>query len=806
MSQNKMNKTYDFQKFEDEIYAKWEKSGYFNPDNLPNASDREPFSISMPPPNATGLLHIGHALFLTIQDIVIRYERMKGKKALWLPGTDHAAIATNAKVEQQLKKEGKTKYDLGQEKFIKRVQEYIANSQDTIRKQIRKMGASCDWSRERYTMDEGLTGAVQTAFINMYEDDLIYQGHRIVNWCPRCESTLADDEVEHKDQKAKLYYLKYGPFIIATSRPETKLGDTGVAVFPNDKRYRKFVGKIFNVDLAGHKITVKVIADQKIDPEFGSGALGVTPAHSQVDFEMAKKNNLEKIQVINEKGMMTEKAGKYAGLKNLKAREKFVKDLEKAGQIEKIEDYTQATSICYRCSNTVEPLISKQWFVAVDKKTKKLGGMSLKEKAIEVAKNNEIKFVPERFKNVYRKWMEELHDWCISRQIWFGHRMPVWYKKEDVKKEKPIISHEPPGKDYIQETDTLDTWFSASLWTFSTLGWPDKTEDLKTYHPTSLMETGYDIIFFWVARMILMSTYQMKEIPFKKVYLHGLVRDRQGRKMSKSLGNGIDPIEMIEKYGADAVRLSLVIGISPGNDSKSYEEKIKGYRNFSTKLWNIGRFCKERGVKLENKIPEIKSSADAWIIGKLSKTIESYFSQMEKYNFGQVGDQLYNFTWHDFADWYLEASKKQEEKNTTNKMLGFVLKQLLVILHPYTPFVTEKIWQEFGKEDHLLVKLFPTKEETVAVAKLSKKHENEAKRFEKQKEKIEKERKQADFKKNKTKYEKQLQEIEKYIKNLEKKLKNKAFIKNAPKEVVERERRKLEDFRKKQAELEALLG
>ncbi|MBU1119256.1 valine--tRNA ligase [Patescibacteria group bacterium] len=821
-----MDKRYDFKKFEDEIYAQWEESGYFNPDNLPDA--KEPFSISMPPPNATGMLHIGHALFLTLQDIMVRHARMTGKKALWLPGTDHAAIATNAKVEKILKEEGKTKYDLGQEKFIERVDEYVSTSQDTIRNQIRKMGSSCDWSRERYTMDEGLTKAVQTAFIDMYNDGLIYQGNRIVNWCPHCESTLADDEVEHKDHNAQLYYIKYGPFIIATSRPETKLGDTGVAVHPDDARYQEYVGKTIDVDLAGHTITVKVFADPEVDQEFGSGVIGVTPAHSVVDFDFAEKHGLETIQVIDEKGIMTDKAGKYASLEAPDARKQFVNDLETAGLIEKIEDYVQATSLCYRCGSVIEPLISKQWFIAVNKPADRLNGKSLKQVSIEVVKNDEIHFVPSRFEKIYFHWMENLRDWCISRQIWFGHRMPVWYAKNDTKKEKPIVSKEKPEGDFVQESDTLDTWFSAGLWTFSTLGWPEITNDLKTYYPTSVMETGYDIIFFWVARMIIMGTYHMEKenirdvvkesVPFKTVYLHGLVRDRLGRKMSKSLGNGIDPLEMIEKYGADAVRLSLVIGITPGNDLRMFEDKIKGYRNFATKLWNIARFAKERGVKLTSEIPTLEKAPDKtdnpdnfgpWILSELSGLYSNYENSLKEYNFGQAGETLYTFTWHSLADWYIEMCKKSENVDYHNHVLGYVLYWLLKLLHPYTPFVTEKIWNEFDQKNPLMVEQLSDKHFKSLEDKMDSENKEMKvliKRASSVKQEIEKKRKQADIDENKEKYTKELESIAAYIKSLEKKLANKQFVKNAPKEVVEREQQKLEDFKQKKEELEKLLG
>lgn len=688
-------KVYDAQKVEDNIYEIWEKSGFFNPDNL---QGEKTFTISMPPPNATGQLHIGHAMFLTLQDLMIRYHRMLGEKTLWLPGTDHAAIATNAKVEKILASEGKTKHDLGQDKFIERVQEYIEQSKTTIRKQIKKMGSSCDWSRERYTMDEGLTQAVQTQFINMYNDGLIYKGYRIVNWCPHCESTLADDEVEYKEQKTKLYYFKYSkdfPITIATTRPETKLGDTAVAVNPKDERYQQYIGKSYEVDFVGVKLNIQIIADYNIEKEFGTGALGVTPAHSAIDWQMAEKNNLKKIKVIDEQGIICSDFGEYSKLSIEQAREKIIANLKQKGLLEKEEDIQNNLSICYRCANVIEPLPSKQWFVKV---------ADLKKKAITVVKKGEIKFVPERFSKIYFHWMENLHDWCISRQIWFGHRMPVWYKKEDKEKNKPIVQVENPGKDYIQESDTLDTWFSSGLWTFSTLGWPNKTNDLKTFHPTTVMETGYDIIFFWVARMILMSLHALDDVPFKTVYLHGLVRTKDGKKMSKSHPETcIDPLDAIAKYGCDAIRLALIVGNSPGNDLRIYDEKIANYRNFINKLWNISRFIMMNSEKIEIRELSIHTLADQWIMSRLQKVIQSVTDNIDKYNFGQAGDDLYNFIWHDFADWYIEITKFQPNQ----PLLLYILENILMLLHPFAPFVTEEIWQNFQQKNLLLVTKWP---------------------------------------------------------------------------------------------------
>ncbi len=842
MSEKEIPKVYEPQRIEDSIYKKWEESGFFNPDNLPGKR-KEAFTISMPPPNATGILHIGHAEVITIQDLVIRYQRMKGKKVLWLPGTDHAAIATTTKVEKLIKeKEGKTRHDLGREEFLKRVKKFVADSQNTIRNQIRKMGSSCDWSRERYTMDEGLTKAVTEAFVRMYKDDLIYQGNRIVNWCPRCASTLADDEVEYREQKAKFYYIKYGPFVIATTRPETKLGDTAAAVNQNDARYKDYIGKEFDINLGKINIHIKVIADEGVDPKLGTGVVGVTPAHSAVDFEMAQKNNLPVIQVIGPDGKMTNKAGPYAGMLIEKCREVFVQDLRQSGLIEKIEEVDNNLSICYRCGHAIEPLISKQWFIAVNKPVKKFNGKTIKDRALEVVKNGDIEIIPERFKKVYYHWLKDLRDWCISRQIWFGHRIPVYYRKREIpnpkfqipkvwdlkiygedifncikngtktietragrpkgtgkewsefktgdvinfsladektdqvipsvlsvrKKIKKVeffesiedlfkiykpgqdypgktigqikewwknhpplyerlqkygiwvfeladdsleeeiyVGAEPPkGEGWEQDSDTLDTWFSSGLWTFSTLGWPKKTKDLETFHPTSLMETGYDILFFWVARMIIMSTYFREEVPFRQVYLHGLIRDERGRKMSKSLDNAIDPLDVVAKFGADAVRLSLLIGTTPGNDLSLSEAKIGGYRNFVNKLWNISRYIliTDGKIRIIDKQPKPKTLADKWILAELNQLIDLTTKNLDKYNFSLVGEKVYEFTWSKLADWYVEVAKIEKDKD---KILLYILQILLKLWHPFTPFVTEAIWKKLDSKELLIIQPWP---------------------------------------------------------------------------------------------------
>ncbi len=724
MKQPEIPKAYEPKLVEDSIYKKWEESGFFNPDKLPGKRPKA-FTISMPPPNATGVLHIGHAEFITIQDLVIRFQRMLGKKALWLPGTDHAAIATQTKVEKIIKqKEGKTRYDLGREEFLIRTKDFVKNSQHIIRGQLKKMGSSCDWSRERYTMDDGLTKAVNTAFVEMYNDGLIYRGNRIVSWCPRCSSTLADDEVEYKEQKGKFYYIKYGPFTVATTRPETKLGDTAVAVNPTDERYKEYIGQEFDVSLGKVSVHVKVIADLSVDPKIGTGAVGVTPAHSLIDFEMAEKNNLPIIQVIGPDGKMTDRAGPYAGLSVEDCRRQFVDDLARDGLLEKIEEMDNNLSVCYRCEHVIEPLISKQWFINVNKPVKKLDGKTIKERALETVKKNEIEIIPERFVKTYYHWLENLHDWCISRQIWFGHRIPVWYQVNKSRNQKIKKSNEeiyvgltpPKGDGWVQDNDTLDTWFSSGLWTFSTLGWPasvktsagkpEKTGDLKMFHPTSLMETGYDILFFWVAKMIIMSTYLMGEIPFKQVYLHGMVRDEKGRKMSKSLDNIINPLDIISKYGADATRLSLVIGNTPGNDLNISEAKIEGYRNFVNKLWNISRYILMNSKKIEilQKPPVPKTLADKWILAEFNNLIESTTLNLNNYNFSAAGEKIYEFTWSKLADWYVEISKIEEDKQD---ILLYIMQNLLKLWHPFTPFVTEEIWQKISPNSLLIVQGWP---------------------------------------------------------------------------------------------------
>lgn len=719
-----IEKAYQATKYEDKVYDRWEKSGLFTPKIV---KKKKPFVISMPPPNATGFLHVGHACFLTLQDTMIRFNRMKGIPSLWLPGTDHASIATQNKVEKLLAKQGTSRHELGRKQFLKRVNEYVKQSQGTIRKQIRKMGSSCDWTRERFTLDKGLSEAVRTCFVRMYRDGLIYRGHRIVNWCPRCSSTLADDEVEYKEQKAPFYYFKYGPVIIGTARPETKFGDKVVIVHPQDKRYKHLVGKEFEVEWVMGKIKAKVVADKVADMKMGTGAMTITPGHSFVDFELAQKYGFDVEQVINEDGKLTDIAGDLAGLDAREGRKKVVEILKKKGLIERIDkNYVHNLSVCYRCGTPIEPLPSRQWFVNVDKPVLKEGRTkkTLKQKSIEVVKKGKIKVIPDRFNKTYFHWMENLHDWCISRQLWFGHRIPVWYCEETrggcgkviVAVDKPEKCPKCKNEKLRQDPDTLDTWFSAGLWTFSTLGWPKKTADLKYFHPTSVLETGHDILFFWVARMILMSSYCMEEVPFEKVYLHGLVRDKNGVKMSKSLGNVIDPLDMIKNYGADAVRLSLVVGTTPGVDIKLSEEKIAGYRNFVNKIWNGARFVlmsvSEKDLRAKIEVKDL-SRVDKWILSRANKLIREVTDDLEKFHFSDVGSRLYNFTWNEFCDWYLECCKVKPQP----AVLVYILKVIVKLSHPLMPFVSEVIWKNLGEKNLLMGETWPKPEPKYNFAK-----------------------------------------------------------------------------------------
>jgi len=691
-------KAYNPQDHELNIYKLWEESGAFTPKIDPK---QKPFVISMPPPNVTGKLHIGHALFITLQDIMTRYHRMKGEPTLWLPGTDHAGIATQNVVEKALKKEGQTKRDLGREKFVERVWQWKQEYGDEITRQLRRMGASCDWSRERFTLDEGLSEAVNVAFKQLYDKGLIYRGLRTVNWCPRCQSAIADDEVEYKKEIGKFYWLKYGPFKLATSRPETKLGDTAVAVHPSDKRYKDMVGKKYMIPGVLGEFEVEVVSDNAVDPEFGTGAVKVTPAHSMIDFEIAQRHNIPLKQVINQYGRMMDNTGKYAGMKTKEAREVIVEDMQKMGLIEKIdENYEHNIATCYRCNAQIEPIPSKQWFVKMK---------PLAEKAKKAVEAGEVKIVPKRFEKVYFHWMDNIRDWCISRQLWWGHRIPVWYKGEEIF----VGTEAPEGEGWTRDEDVLDTWFSSGLWPFSTLGWPKETEDLKYFYPTSVMETSYDILFFWVARMIMMGVELTGKAPFETVYLHGLVRDEQNRKLSKSLGNGIDPIDVSEKYGTDAVRMSLFAGTSAGADSKIGEGKIKGYRNFSNKIWNIARFVLTNLGNEKLELGDVKySKQDEKDLERLDEIVKKVTKHLDELKFSQAGELLYEYTWHEFADKIIEDSKdrlagedKEDRKACLAKLITILITSLKM-LHPFVPFVTESIWQEMPddlKDEKLLI-------------------------------------------------------------------------------------------------------
>jgi len=704
---NEMPKAYEPQGKEDALYKLWLDSEYFNPDKLPNLDQRtEPFSIVLPPPNVTGTLHMGHAAMLAIEDAMVRYARLSGKRTLWIPGTDHAAIATQSKVEGMIfKAEKKTRYDLGREEFLNRVKAFAQESHDTIVNQVKKMGASVDWSREAYTLDEPRNKAVNVAFKQMYDDGLIYRGYRVVNWDPIGQTTIADDEIVYKETTAMLYTFKYSkdfPISISTTRPETKVGDTAVAVHPTDKRYKKFIGQEFAVNFAGNELNIKIVGDESVDPAFGTGALGVTPAHSSIDFDISKRHELPMIQVIGEDGKMMKAAGELvAGMSTKSAREKVVEWLRENNLLESEEESKQNLSTAERTCGIIEPLPKLQWFIGVNTEFTRDGKqVMLKGLMQDAVRSKAIDIMPDRFEKTYFHWIDNLRDWNISRQIWFGHRVPVWYRGgqslsvgEGPRGGDLVVGEKPDGDGWTQDEDTLDTWFSSGLWTFSTLGWPDKTKDLEFFHPTSVLETGYDILFFWVARMILMSTYLLGEVPFKTVYLHGLVRDEQGRKMSKSLGNIINPLDMIEKFGADATRLSLVLGNTPGNDLKLSEEKIAGFRNFTNKLWNISRFIlsKSQFVQIvQNPIPN--TLADRWILGRFSEVVEKVTKLQEAYDLSLAGEVLREFTWSEFADWYLEIAKIEGDKD---EILLFILERLLILWHPFMPFVTEEIYKNF---------------------------------------------------------------------------------------------------------------
>lgn len=700
---------YDPQAVEKKWYAYWEDNGFFH-----EAVDKakKPFSIVIPPPNVTGQLHMGHALDNALQDILIRFRRMQGYNTLWMPGTDHAGIATQIKVEEMLAKDGITRYDLGREKFIEKVWEWKEQYGDRIIKQLKSLGASCDWQRERFTMDEGCSKAVREVFVSLYEKGLIYQGNRITNWCPRCNTALSDIEVEHEEKPGHLYHVRYpvegskGEYLtVATTRPETMLGDTAVAVNPEDSRYRHLLGKNLILPLVGRLIPI--IADEYVDQAFGTGAVKITPSHDPNDFEMGLRHKLPQIVVITNDGTMSADTGKYAGMDRYECRKVLVKDLEEQQYLVKIDDHMHAVGHCQRCTTVVEPLVSKQWFVSMQ---------SLAEPAIKAVTSGDIQFVPERFTKTYTNWMDNIRDWCISRQIWWGHRIPAWYcecGETIVAREEVTVCPKCGSHHLEQDEDVLDTWFSSGLWPFSTMGWPEDTEELEQFYPTSVLVTGYDIIFFWVARMIMMGLEFKKEIPFKHVFIHGLVRDPQGRKMSKSLGNGIDPLEVIEKNGADTLRFTLVTGNTPGNDMRFYWERVESSRNFANKLWNASRFVL---MNLEDvdSIDQLGSYdaakdnftlADKWILSRYAKTVTEVTRNLERFELGEAARLLYEFIWNEYCDWYIEMAKTRlynkdaaQARGTAQYVLWYVLENTLKLLHPFMPFITETIWQHLPHE------------------------------------------------------------------------------------------------------------
>ena len=960
--QSELEKAYQPKSVESKTYQMWERSGFFNPDKLPGVR-KNAFSIAMPPPNVTGELHLGHATALTIEDLLTRYHRMAGDKTLYLPGTDHAGISTQVMVERLIATQGLSKHKIGRDQFLKRVWSWKKKYGSRITEQVRQLGTSCDWSRERFTMDEELTKTVQHAFITMFNDGLIYRGNRIVNWCPRCASALSDLEVKHQEASSKLWFIRYPLFgstkylVVATTRPETMLGDSAVAVNPSDKRYKNYVGKSVILPLTNREIPI--ITDERVDPAFGTGAVKVTPAHDHLDYEIGEDHSLPIINVIGQNGQLTKDAGEFYGKSVQQARHEIVQRLEEDELLEKTVEYVHNLARCERCSAPIEPLISKQWFIRAK---------PLAKPAIAAVKKGKVKITPQRFEKVYYHWMNNIKDWCISRQLWWGHQIPIWYcgtqydlpekrmgfhknvvpqlLKNKIKtyrlrdhklrtgdsvafensqtgevfgtsiiqkveqttvgeiqlndkdhhdtyknREKLIAAfkrHHPKrkitnttpvsiytytfspldedmkgcgaiipsadkpkhcpkckhSKHLIQDPDTLDTWFSSSLWTFSTLGWPNKTKDLKTFHPTSVMETGWDILFFWVARMIMMSLYFTKEVPFKNVYLHGLVLDRHGKKMSKSKGTGVDPLLMTEKYGTDAIRMSLTLGTAPGQDFRLYEEKIAGYRNFINKLWNVSRYILANNQTVDKKLTNL-SLADRWILSEFQILTKRVTDEIKKFNFSDAGTALYDFLWHEFADWYLEVSKASRNDG----VLQHILENFLKLAHPFMPFVSEEIWQRWqgnSKSKLLMIQAWPSVDKKL-LDKESKKQFGLIKQFVTGIRNFRSEHKIAASEKVTVYYwgkniklvaensesikllacvgtlenkkhskptgtfsgldyfiehkqsgevrQKDIENISKYIQKIEQKLSNKKFIANAPKEIIEQEKQKLDEQR-----------
>ena len=706
-------KVYEPREVEGRVYEMWEKNGCFEGRRDP---DKRPFTIVMPPPNVTGQLHMGHAMDCTLQDILIRFKRMQGYAALWVPGTDHAGIATQIKVEEELRKsEGLTRYDLGREKFLERVWDWKHKFGNRIVEQQKKLGASCDWSRARFTMDEGLSNAVRHVFVSLYNKGLIYKGSRIINWCPHCVTALSDAEVEYKEKPGHLWHIRYpiageeGRYVtVATTRPETMLGDTGVAVNPEDGRYRDIVGKKCILPLVNKEIPI--VADAYVDMEFGTGCVKMTPAHDPNDFEVGLRHNLESIRVLDDNGKVVEGYGRYSGMDRYEARKAIVADLEEGGYLVKVEEHTHNVGTCYRCGTDVEPIISAQWFVKME---------PLAREALRVVNDGEVKFVPDRFSKIYTNWMENVHDWCISRQLWWGHRIPAWTCEDcggmTVSETDPTECQHCHSHNIKQEEDVLDTWFSSALWPFSTLGWPDEgSEDFKYFYPTDVLVTGYDIIFFWVARMIFSACEHTGKPPFHTVFIHGLVRDDKGRKMSKSLGNGIDPLEMADQYGADALRFNLITGNSPGNDMRFYTERCEAMRNFANKIWNASRFLMMNLTIDRCELPDRLELEDKWILSKLNSVIPEVTENMERYELGVAAQKVYDFIWDSYCDWYIELTKTrlqgedEDSKLRAQQVLCYVLTETLKLLHPFMPFITEEIWQALPHSgDYLMLQQWP---------------------------------------------------------------------------------------------------
>ena len=701
--------------FEDKIYKNWEEKGYFKPSE---DKSKKPYTIVIPPPNITGKLHMGHALDETIQDLLIRYKRMQGYNALWLPGTDHAAIATEAKVVAKLKEEGTSKEELGREEFLKRAWEWKKEYGGIIINQIKKLGCSCDWDRERFTMDEGLSNAVKHVFVDLYNKGLIYKGKKMINWCPYCKTSISDAEVEYEEEPTHLWHIRYKVkgeenryVVVATTRPETMLGDTGVAVHPADERYKDLVGKTVILPIMNKEIPV--VADEFVEKEFGTGAVKLTPAHDPNDYESGERHGLEVVEVFDENGKMNDLVPEYAGMDIYEAREKIVEKLKEIGALVKIEDYTHNVGKCYRCHHSIEPKISEQWFVKME---------PLAKPAIDAVRNGDVKFIPERFDKTYFNWMENIRDWCISRQLWWGHRIPAYYCKDcgnmQVSENEVTKCNKCGSTNIEQDDETLDTWFSSALWPFSTLGWPEQTEDFKYFYPTDTLVTGYDIIFFWVARMIFSAIEHTGQVPFKNVFIHGIVRDSQGRKMSKSLGNGIDPIEVIDKYGTDALRFSLILGISPGNDIRYMPEKLEAASNFANKLWNASKFVLgnlENYKEIEFKdIEKSLTYSDKWILSKLNKLVLDITNNIDGFELGVFAQKIYDFIWNEFCDWYIEMVKprlyneEDETKLAAQYTLNKVLADSLKLLHPIMPFITEEIYTKlYNNDESIMISKWP---------------------------------------------------------------------------------------------------